>query len=47
MKWVGDLDMKKSYTCEEGGVHLRIFFLAFIDELEIKIILKKTLEVGQ
>ena len=32
---------KKSHTCEEGGAHLS-FFLAFIDELEKQIIIKKT-----
>ena len=39
--------MKKSHTCEEGGVHLRFFFLTFIDELEKQIIITKTVEVGQ
>ena len=34
--------MEESYTCEEGGVHLRISF-----ELEKQIIIKKTVEVGQ
>ena len=38
---------KKSQTCEEGGAHLRISFLAFIDELEKQIIIKKTVELGQ
>ena len=31
---------EKNHTCENGGTHLRIFFLAFTDELE-KQILKK------
>ena len=31
---------EKNHTCENGGIHLRIFFLAFTDELE-KQILKK------
>ena len=37
---------KKSHTCEEGGAHLRIC-LAFIDELEKQLFIKKTVEVGQ
>ena len=34
---------EKNHTCENGGTHLRIFFLAFTDELE-KQILKKLLK---
>ena len=34
--------IKKSHSCEEGGAHLRFFFLAFIDELEKQITIKKT-----
>ena len=37
---------KKSHTRGEGGAHLN-FFLAFIDELEKQIFIKKTVEVGQ
>ena len=37
----------KLHTCEEGGAHLRIFFLAFVDELQKQIIITKTVEVGQ
>ena len=35
----------KNYTCEEGGVHLRIF--AYIDELEKQTIVKKSVDLGQ
>ena len=38
---------EKPQICEEGGAHLTICVLAFIDELEKQIILKKTAEVGQ
>ena len=37
---------KKSHTCEEGGAHLRIFFLVFIDEFEKQLFVKKSVEVG-
>ena len=37
---------KKPHTRGEGGAHLN-FFLAFIDELEKQIFIKKTVEVGQ
>ena len=35
----GDILVKKSHTCEEGGAHLRPqnFFLLFTDELEKQI----------
>ena len=36
---------RKSHTCE-GGAHFRIC-LAFIDELEKQLFIKKTVEVGQ
>ena len=43
-----DYILEKSYTCEEGGAHLRISFWHLgIDELEKQIIIKKTVEVGQ
>ena len=38
---------KKLHTCEESRAHLRIYFLAFIDELEKEIIIKKIVEVDQ
>ena len=38
---------KKSHTCEEGGGTPQNLFLAFIDELEKQIIIKKTVEVDQ
>ena len=37
---------KKSHTYKEGGTQLN-FFLAFIDELEKQLFIKKTVEVGQ
>ena len=39
--------IEKSHTCEEDRAHLRNFFLAFIDELEKQIIIKKTVKVNQ
>ena len=39
-----DTRMKKSHTCEEGAAHLS---LAFIDELEKQLFIKKTVEVSQ
>ena len=41
------LKVKKSHTCEEGGAHLRVSLLAFIDELEKQITITKIVEVGQ
>ena len=38
---------KKLHTCEESRAHLRIYFLAFIDELEKEIIIKKIVKVDQ
>ena len=39
---------KKIHKCEEGGAHLKCFFLfGFIDELEKQLFIKKTAEVGQ
>ena len=39
---------KKMHKCEEGGAHLKCFFLfGFIDELEKQLFIKKTAEVGQ
>ena len=36
------------HKCEEGGAHLKCFFLfGFIDELEKQLFIKKTAEVGQ
>ena len=40
-------DIEKSHTCEEGSTHLRISFLAFIDELEEQLFIKKAVETGQ
>ena len=37
----------KSHTCKEGGNIPRDFCLAFIDELEKQLFIKKTAEVGQ
>ena len=37
----------KSHTCEEDGAHLKSFFLAFIDQLEKQIIIKRVVEMGQ
>ena len=42
-----NIELEKSHTCEEGGAHLKISLLTFIDELERQIIIKKTVEVGQ
>ena len=41
---VTEQHQQKSHTCEEGGARLR---MAFIDELEKQIIIKKTVEGGQ
>ena len=40
-------NIQKSGTWEEGGGTPQNFCLAFIDELEKQIIIKKTVEVGQ
>ena len=40
-------NIQKSHTWEEGGGTPQNFCLAFIDELEKQIIIKKTVEVGQ
>ena len=40
-------NIQQSRTWEEGGRTPQNFCLAFIDELEKKIIIKKTVEVGQ
>ena len=40
--------LNKSHTCEDGGGGTpKNFFLAFIDELEKKLLKKKTVKVGQ
>ena len=40
-------NIQQSRTWEEGGGTPQNFCLAFIDELEKQIIIKKTVEVGQ
>ena len=35
---------KKTHICEEGGAHLKKFFLAFTDELKKQIFVKKLLK---
>ena len=37
---------KKSHTCEEGGAHLRISFWHSLMNLKKKLLLKKTVKVG-
>ena len=41
------LCLKEIHTCEEGGKHLRIYFLTFTDDLKTKYLLKEIVEVSQ
>ena len=49
MKWEENClsNLIKNHTCEEGGALLKMSFWHLLTNLKKKIIIKKTVEVGQ